>query len=542
MIFITLGSQKFQFNRLLKAVDELVADGTITEPVFAQSGYSDYQPKHYEFKQFLDRDEFAERMGEADLVITHGGTGAIIGAVKKGKKVIAVPRLAKYGEHVDDHQLQLLKEFKQMDIICVCDDCSQLGHALEEVRHTEYQPFHSNTETIINSINGFIHSEVIGEHTDVPSAISDEKSGKNNHLRVLMVGNDPSVKGGITSVISQLLAHDWAADGVNMKFIPTYIDSNPVKKILFFEKALHRIRNIVATPATRPDVVHIHMSYRGSFVRKYQIHQLCRKYGVPDIIHMHGSEFKKWYDSCKPQQQNRIHAMLREASAVIVLGDKWNELIKAIEPAAHTVVVSNTVHIPEVTVQWPTQGGRFQVLFMGVLIQRKGVSDLLDAVAKLRATDRLGDMRVVIAGTGAQEEELKAKAQELGLADNAVEFAGWTAGDKKRELFEHSQALVLPSYNEGLPVAVLEAISYGMPVVATNVGDMSAAVHDGQNGYLIEPGDVSALADALANINDRNRYEAFSQASRELAEREFNDAEYFQVLTNLYVQTAKESR
>lgn len=120
MIFITLGSQKFQFDRLLKAVDELVADGAITEPVFAQSGYSDYQPKHYEFKQFLDRDEFTKRMGEADLVITHGGTGAIIGAVKKGKKVIAVPRLAKYGEHVDDHQLQLLKEFKQMDIICVC--------------------------------------------------------------------------------------------------------------------------------------------------------------------------------------------------------------------------------------------------------------------------------------------------------------------------------------------------------------------------------------------------------------------------------------
>ena len=536
MIFITLGSQKFQFDRLLKAVDELVANGTITEPVFAQSGYSDYQPQHYEFKQFLDRDEFAEQMGKADIVITHGGTGAIIGAVKQGKKVIAVPRLAKYGEHVDDHQLQLLKEFKQMDIICVCDDCSQLAQALDEVKRTEYKPFVSNTKTIIDSIDGFIRSEVMGE---MPSQETGSEDGVDN-VRVLMVGNDPSVKGGITSVISQLLDHDWSSDGVSMKFIPTYIAANPVMKILFFEKALRRIRKLLANPQTRPNVVHIHMSYKGSFVRKYEVHKLCRKYGVPDVIHMHGSEFKKWYDSCKPAQQERIRTMLREASAVIVLGEQWNERIKAIEPAANTVVVSNTVHIPDVTVQWPEDGKRFQVLFMGVLIQRKGVNDLLDAVAKLRETNRLGDMRVVIAGTGAQEDELKEKAKSLGLLDNAVQFAGWTAGDKKRELFESSQALVLPSYNEGLPVAVLEAISYGMPVVATNVGDIAAAVHDGENGYLIKPGDVEALADALTGIDDKARYERFSRASRELAEREFNDAEYFRRMKELYRQTAKE--
>lgn len=530
MIFITLGSQKFQFDRLLKAVDELVADGTITEPVFAQSGYSDYQPKHYAFKQFLDRDGFAEQMGKADIVITHGGTGAIIGAVKKGKKVIAVPRLAKYGEHVDDHQLQLLKEFKQMDIICVCDDCSQLAAALDEVRYTEYKPFVSNTRTIINSIDGFIRSEVMGEATF-------HKSG---NIRVLTIGNDSSVKGGITSVISQLLDHDWAADGVNMKFIPTYIAANPVKKILFFEKALRRIRGLLANPQTRPDVVHIHMSYKGSFVRKYEVHKLCRKYGVPDVIHMHGSEFKKWYDSCKPAQQERIRTMLREASSVIVLGEQWNECITAIEPAARTVVVSNTVHIPDTTVRWPEDGERFQVLFMGVLIQRKGVSDLLDAVAKLRDTGRLGDMCVVVAGTGAQEDELKEKAKSLGLTDGAVQFAGWIDGDRKRELFESSQALVLPSYNEGLPVAVLEAISYGMPVVATDVGDIASAVHDGENGYLIEQGDVDALADALAGIDDKTRYERLSCASRELAEREFNDADYFRRMKDLYRQAAKE--
>ena len=118
-IFITLGSQKFQFNRLLKAVDELCEKGTVdAEDVFAQIGYSDYLPKNFSYKKFLDRDEFSNEMEKANIVITHGGTGAIIGAVKKGKKVIAVPRRAKYGEHVDDHQLQLIKQFDDLNLIC----------------------------------------------------------------------------------------------------------------------------------------------------------------------------------------------------------------------------------------------------------------------------------------------------------------------------------------------------------------------------------------------------------------------------------------
>ena len=116
-IFITLGSQKFQFNRLLKEIDRLVENDTIKDEIFAQIGYSDYKPKNYNYKLFLDRNEFSEIMDKCDKVITHGGTGAIIGAIKNDKKVIAVPRLRKFGEHVDDHQLQIIKEFIDMGII-----------------------------------------------------------------------------------------------------------------------------------------------------------------------------------------------------------------------------------------------------------------------------------------------------------------------------------------------------------------------------------------------------------------------------------------
>lgn len=156
-IFITLGSQKFQFNRLLKAVDELCEKGTVdAEDVFAQIGYSDYLPKNFNYKKFLDREEFSKEMSKAEIVITHGGTGAIIGAVKKGKKVIAVPRRAKYGEHVDDHQLQLIKQFDDLNLICSCRDTDELAEAIETVKHTRYAAYESNTTTIVDSIEKYI--------------------------------------------------------------------------------------------------------------------------------------------------------------------------------------------------------------------------------------------------------------------------------------------------------------------------------------------------------------------------------------------------
>jgi len=157
MIFVTLGSQKFQFNRLLKKTDELIASGIIDDKVFAQIGASDYVPCNYEFKAFLDREEFAAIMEKCDIVITHGGTGAIIGAVKKGKKVIAVPRSAKYGEHVDDHQIQLLKQFDDMGIIEACYELEDISERINNIQTKTYNSYLSNTAAMIESIDNFIN-------------------------------------------------------------------------------------------------------------------------------------------------------------------------------------------------------------------------------------------------------------------------------------------------------------------------------------------------------------------------------------------------
>ncbi len=157
MIFVTVGSQKFQFNRLLKELDILVEKNGIDEDIFAQTGYSDYKPKNYKYKNFLDRDEFSHIMKKSDKIITHGGTGAIVGAVKQGKKVIAVPRLKEYGEHVDDHQLQIIDEFEKMKFIEAVKEIDELEDAIKETESHEFKKYVSNTNNIIQSIDNFIN-------------------------------------------------------------------------------------------------------------------------------------------------------------------------------------------------------------------------------------------------------------------------------------------------------------------------------------------------------------------------------------------------
>ena len=161
MIFVTLGSQKFQFNRMLIEIDKLIDEGKITEEVFAQIGASDYKPKNFKYSDFLTQDEFKNYMKNADLVITHAGTGAIVTALKNDKLVIAIPRLAKYGEHVDDHQVQLIDEFKELNFIEPVYETEQLADALELVRKNKYNKYVFITRNIIEDIEKFIESEKI---------------------------------------------------------------------------------------------------------------------------------------------------------------------------------------------------------------------------------------------------------------------------------------------------------------------------------------------------------------------------------------------
>ncbi|WP_303189021.1 PssE/Cps14G family polysaccharide biosynthesis glycosyltransferase [uncultured Clostridium sp.] len=156
MIFLTVGSQKFQFNRLLKEIDRLISKEIITDRVVAQIGASDYKPINYEYFDFLTKEEFMEYIDQSSLIITHGGTGVIINALKKNKKIIAIPRLSKFDEHVDDHQVQLINEFKELNFIEPVYDIDELENAINKAKIKKYNKYISNTKRIIDDIVNYL--------------------------------------------------------------------------------------------------------------------------------------------------------------------------------------------------------------------------------------------------------------------------------------------------------------------------------------------------------------------------------------------------
>lgn len=159
MIFITVGTQKFQFNRLLKEVDKLIEEKKICEEVFAQIGYSTYKPKNYSFNEFINSEEYSDILNKADIVITHGGTGTIIKSINLRKKVIAVPRLKAFGEHVDNHQIQIISEFSDIGFLQKVDNIDKLSEALESIRNFDVKEYISNTKNIIFEIEKYIEGE-----------------------------------------------------------------------------------------------------------------------------------------------------------------------------------------------------------------------------------------------------------------------------------------------------------------------------------------------------------------------------------------------
>ena len=351
-------------------------------------------------------------------------------------------------------------------------------------------------------------------------------------LKVVTVGNAPSVKGGITSVISQILSHNWSEQNIEMRFIPTFEDGSSVDKIKSFLKGYFQLRKELKKGHV--DVAHIHMSHAGSFTRKYYIHRLCRRYGVADIIHLHSSGFVGFYDNASECKKKKIRSLLTDCSCVIALGKEWEERIKRIAPNAKIEVMNNTVHIPETCTNQNVDCINF--LYLGVLVKRKGVIDLLKAIKNLKDNGILDEKKVTfnIGGTGEREAELRNYVKENSLT-SYVNFLGWVAGKEKIKQLQSNQVFVLPSYNEGLPIAILEAISYGMPVVATDVGSVAEAVRNGENGFLYKAGDIDALTGALNRLMLSSELRVkMGDNSRKLAENTFDDALYFDALNKLY--------
>lgn len=132
LIFVTTGSRKFQFDRLIKKLDELIEERKLTEEIFAQIAETQYIPKNFRYKRYLNPDEFKQKQHNASLIISHAGTGALISALKMNKQVIAVPRYARFNEHSDDHQIQISEMLEKEGYLRVVYDIGDLGDVIKE--------------------------------------------------------------------------------------------------------------------------------------------------------------------------------------------------------------------------------------------------------------------------------------------------------------------------------------------------------------------------------------------------------------------------
>lgn len=161
MIFLCVGSREYQFNRLIEKMDELVSKGIIEEDVFGQIGQSDYEPKNFKFARFLSADEFRKKREDASIIVSHGGTGALVGALKAGKKVIAVPRLAKYKEHIDDHQLQVAGVLADENFLIMVTEIEKLEKSIQDIqRQSSKIKKYDKPSYVLEEINNFILQEL----------------------------------------------------------------------------------------------------------------------------------------------------------------------------------------------------------------------------------------------------------------------------------------------------------------------------------------------------------------------------------------------
>ena len=146
MILVTLGTQDKEFVRVLKEIDRLIDKKVITEEVVVQAGYTKYESKNMKIFDYVSKKELEEYMEKANFIITHAGVGSIFDALKKGKKIIAVPRLSKYKEHNNDHQLELIEEFKKENLILPVIEMDELEDAVKSIKKFKPSKYTSNNE------------------------------------------------------------------------------------------------------------------------------------------------------------------------------------------------------------------------------------------------------------------------------------------------------------------------------------------------------------------------------------------------------------
>jgi glycosyltransferase involved in cell wall biosynthesis len=292
-------------------------------------------------------------------------------------------------------------------------------------------------------------------------------------------------RGGIASVVNALSGYYET-----FNYIASTKSKNYIMMMCCFGVCLLKLIYYIVFRGIK--IVHIHGASYGSFLRKMIIINICHVFKVKTIYHIHGAEFKSFYK----RHPAIIGRTIRKATVVLALSESWKEFFSAIIKTDRIVVLNNMVENPGFARAY-IFNPPIKFLFLGIIGQRKGIFDLLEVINQNREF-LAGKFLFYVGGNGETEKLLefikKNRLQDL------VSFEGWVSGGSKNKLLRSCDVYVLPSYAEGLPVSILEAMSYGMPVISTTVGGIPEVIEDCGNGFLIKPGDMQALFQRICHF------------------------------------------
>jgi len=311
------------------------------------------------------------------------------------------------------------------------------------------------------------------------------------------------------------------------RWLVTYSGGHPIKKLLTASKAL-----LVAPLAMiRHDIVHIHLVTRTSLYRKFGFFILAKILRKRILLHFHSSdvEFHRFFTEGPSLGRWILRNTFERADIVVALSESWVKRL-AVFPHARVVSLANPAEIQPVAVPDENRDAG-TVLYLGKLEKRKGYDDLVRAMPIVMSA--VPKASLVLAGNGELQQALHL-ADTLGIKDR-VACEGWVSTGRRNELLDKCSVLCLPSYHEGVPMAILEAMGRGVAVVSTPVGGIPDVIQSKHNGLLVEPGNVQAIADALIRVLKDVVFRRVLQANaRATAIREFSVAIVSKRLSELY--------
>lgn len=312
-----------------------------------------------------------------------------------------------------------------------------------------------------------------------------------NPSPVVMVGTALETHGGISAVIDTWrragLFERWPVD-----YVASHRDGLGIEKFL---KAVDGYAMFLALLCRYPRaLLHVHSASRRSFWRKSVFMALALLARWPVVFHLHGGGFGEFYEQeCGPLRRALVRFFLGRAACIVVVSERWAAWMKGVTRNPRIAVIPNGIALPPPAAQ-PRESAL--VLFHGRCCEGKGIYDLLQAMLALRR--EFPRVRLDCAGDG-EVDEVERSVAALGLADR-VRVHGWIGPGQRDEFLARATVFVLPSHAEGLPMALLEAMAAGCPVVASAVGGIPDVVTDGVNGLLVPPGDPRALQEAIARV------------------------------------------